>query len=85
MASAETQAEVNKLNLAMQSASEKVLDEVERVHLRPIARHSYQCIVNCYDKAGKTGSNLIIQQCGNQCQLKYQQAQKITNQVRVVT
>ncbi len=50
MASPELQSKVNQLTSQIQGDVSKVIDEVERYKLRPMAREMYSCIVACYDK-----------------------------------
>ncbi|KAL7464183.1 hypothetical protein ACHAXS_004523 [Conticribra weissflogii] len=80
MASPELQSKVNQLTSQIQGDVSKVIDEVERYKLRPMAREMYSCIVACYDKAGKSGRQEQIDQCTQQCQIPYQKAGAVTQQ-----
>ena len=84
MASPDLQAKANALNARMEGEAKVVIDEVERTLLRRIARSSYACVVNCYDKAGKTGSSEELENCSRQCQAPNQVAHNAVQQVRLL-
>ena len=73
------EAHVKSLNVKLDGKAKSMLDEIEKVHLRPLARQSYLCAASCYEKAGKTGSSEQIQQCVHTCQIPFQQAQGFVN------
>uniref|UniRef100_A0A7S2RM31 Protein FAM136A n=1 Tax=Eucampia antarctica TaxID=49252 RepID=A0A7S2RM31_9STRA len=73
MASPGLQAKAQELNVRIEGAAKIAIDEIERTHMRPLARRSYQCAVDCYDKAGTKGSSDQLEHCTRQCQGPYQQ------------
>jgi len=75
----ELEAHVRSLNAKLDGKAKSMLDEIEKVHVRPLARKSYLCAASCYDKAGKTGSSDQIQNCIQTCQMPFQQAQSYVN------
>lgn len=77
---ADLQARVNQLTSKVEGDLTNMVDEIERLKLRPMGRQMYSCIVSCYDKAGKNGRKEQIEQCAQQCQIPYQQAQAVTQQ-----
>ena len=77
---ADLQARVNQLTSKVEGDLTNLVDEIERLQLRPMGRQMYSCIVSCYDKAGKNGRKEQIEQCAQQCQIPYQQAQAVTQQ-----
>jgi len=50
MASPELQSKVNALTSKIEVDLTNMVDEIERLKLRPLARKSHSCIVSCYDK-----------------------------------
>lgn len=81
MPDAAMQARVQELNAKMEGQAKVTFDEIERKNLRKIARKSYACVVSCFDKAGTKGSPEALQACSKNCQLPYQQANAIVNDV----
>jgi hypothetical protein len=73
------QATVNSLNAEMDKEAQKMLEQIEKNHLRPLARESYVCAVKCYDKAGSSSSQQQIQQCTQNCQVPFQNGQNSVN------
>ena len=80
MASPDLQSKVNQLTATIQGDVSSMVDEIERLKLRPVARKMHSCIVSCYDKAGKNGRKEQIEQCTQQCQMPYQTAGAVTQQ-----
>ena len=81
MASPALQAKANALNAKMEGEASTILDSIERNYIRKVARGSFQCAVNCYDKAGTSGSGDQLDACARNCQVPYQQAQQLVQQV----
>ena len=81
MASPALQSQANALNARMEGEAKTAIDSIEREMLRPLAQKSYECIVNCYKKAGSTGSNEQLEHCTRSCQVVHQQAHGILQQV----
>ena len=81
MASPALQSQANALNARMEGEAKTAIDGIEREMLRPLAQKSYECIVNCYKKAGSTGSNEQLEHCTRSCQVVHQQAHGILQQV----
>lgn len=81
MASANLQAQVQGLNAKMEGHASTVIDSMEKILLRPIAKKSYECVVQCYEKAGANGSAEQLQNCAQQCQIPYQRAQSVLQNV----
>ena len=50
MASQELQSKVNQLTSKLEVDVSSMVDEIERLKLRPLARNMHSCIVSCYDK-----------------------------------
>ena len=50
MASQELQSKVNALTSNVEVDLTNMVDEIERLHLRPLGRKMHSCIVSCYDK-----------------------------------
>lgn len=50
MASPEMQSKVNQLTSKIEGDLTSMVDEIERLKLRPMARQMHACIVACYDK-----------------------------------
>ena len=84
MASAATQAQANALNAKMEGEASKMLDDVERNWMRKVARQSFACAVQCYDKAGTTGAAESLEACTRNCQGPYQQSSSMVQQVRII-
>ena len=82
MASPAVQAKANALNAKMEGAAAGILDEIDKYYVRKVARSSFACAVQCYDKAGTTGSAETLEACARNCQVPYQQAGAIVQNVR---
>mmetsp|Transcript_12547 Transcript_12547/g.26552 ORF Transcript_12547/g.26552 Transcript_12547/m.26552 type:complete len:154 (-) Transcript_12547:2230-2691(-) len=80
MASPALQSQANALNARMEGEAKTAIDGIERELLRPMALKSYQCIVDCYKKAGATGSNEQLDHCSRSCQIPHQQAHNVLQQ-----
>lgn len=80
MASPAMQAQAQAFNAKMEGEAKTVLDEVERTVLRPIARKSYACVVDCYDKAGTKGPAEQLESCSRRCQGQYERAHAVVQQ-----
>jgi len=80
MASPDLQAKANALNARMEGQAKIAIDEVERTMLRTIARGSYACVVNCYDKAGSKGPAEQLEHCSRECQSPNQIAHNTVQQ-----
>ncbi|KAL3815244.1 hypothetical protein ACHAXA_002293, partial [Cyclostephanos tholiformis] len=78
MVSPELQSKVNQLTTKTKGDLTNMVDEIERLKLRPMGRSMHSCIVSCYDKAGKNGRKEQIEQCSQQCQAPYQRAAAVT-------
>ena len=83
MASASVQAQANALNAKMEREASVMLDDIERNYMRKVARNSFACGVQCYDKAGKNGSAEALESCTRNCQAPYQQSSNLVQQVSV--
>jgi hypothetical protein len=83
MASPAVQAKANALNAKMEAEAGSVLDSIERTMIRKVARHSFKCAVDCYDKAGETGAAESLDGCARNCQAPYQQTQQLVQNVRM--
>jgi hypothetical protein len=81
MSNAASQAQAQQLNAKMESEARTVLDGIERQWLRKVARNSYSCVVACFDKAGTSGPSEVLDQCSRNCQVKYQHANAIVQNV----
>mmetsp|Transcript_33065 Transcript_33065/g.98376 ORF Transcript_33065/g.98376 Transcript_33065/m.98376 type:complete len:90 (+) Transcript_33065:218-487(+) len=81
MASPALQAKAQALNARLEGEAKTSIDAMDRELVRPIARQSFACVVQCYDKAGKTGPTNELEQCSRQCQLRYQGAHSVLQQV----
>mmetsp|Transcript_24222 Transcript_24222/g.35890 ORF Transcript_24222/g.35890 Transcript_24222/m.35890 type:complete len:154 (+) Transcript_24222:163-624(+) len=77
MASSASTAKAQELNSRMETEARLVLEQVEKQWLRKIAKSSYECVVTCFDKAGTTGPSEVLEQCSQNCQVKYQNANSI--------
>lgn len=75
------QARAQALNARMEGEARIVLDEIEKKSIRKVARSSYACVVECFDKAGTTAPTESLDQCSRNCQAKYQQANAIVQDV----
>lgn len=83
MASASVQAQANALNAKMEREASVMLDDIERNYMRKVARNSFACGVQCYDKVGKNGSAEALESCTRNCQAPYQQSSNLVQQVSV--
>jgi len=50
MASPELQSKVNAITSKVEVDLTNMVDEIERLKLRPLGRKMHSCIVSCYDK-----------------------------------
>jgi hypothetical protein len=82
MSNPQIQAQANALNAKMEGEATKVIDDIERNWMRKVARESFACAVKCYDKAGSSGPPDVLEQCARNCQMPYQQASALVQQVR---
>lgn len=78
--STQAQTKAQALNHKLESEARATLDEIEREHLRGIAKKAYQCAVTCYDKAGTRGSTEALENCVRSCQMPHQQSQNYVQQ-----
>lgn len=81
MASQSAQSKAQALNIKLESAAREVLDDIDKHHLRKVARQAFTCAVACYDKAGTTGPAEALDQCTNNCQMPHRQKQQYVQQV----
>lgn len=81
MASPAAQAKAQALNMKLEGSARQVLDDIEKHHLRKVARAAFSCAVACYDKAGATGPAETLDQCTADCQLPHRQKQQYVQQV----
>ena len=81
MSSPDLQAKANAQNARMEGAARIVIDDIERNQVRSIARTAFDCVVKCYDIAGTSGSQEVIDQCSRDCQAPYQMAHGVLQQV----
>jgi hypothetical protein len=82
MSSSAMQAKANALNAKIEGEAGVVLENIEKNLLRKVARESFSCAVKCYDKAGSTGPPEALENCARNCQVPYQQAQGLVQNVR---
>jgi hypothetical protein len=82
MASQSAQNRANALNAKIESQAGLVLDDLEKNWLRKVARESFACAVKCYDKAGSSGPQGVLEQCARTCQIPYQQSTNLVQNVR---
>ncbi|EJK68953.1 hypothetical protein THAOC_09835 [Thalassiosira oceanica] len=75
---ADIQSKVNGLTSKIEGELKTLVDEVERLKLRPVGKQMHICIVDCYNKAGKSGRKEVLEQCQQQCQIPYQTAASVT-------
>jgi hypothetical protein len=79
--SLELQKSAAELHEKLENKIETTLGEIERTHLRPIARKSYACILNCYDDATNV-TPAQLEDCSRSCQREIQSVQQfIQNEV----
>lgn len=83
MSSAAMQARATALNAKMEGEAAAMLETIERSQLRKIARESFACAVRCYDKAGTSGPSDVLENCARNCQVPYQQATALVQNVRI--
>jgi hypothetical protein len=81
MASAGAQARANALNARLENEAQTAIEEIERLHLRPVARKSHVCAVKCYDNAGSSGTMDALEMCVRKCQANHQQANQFVQNV----
>ena len=84
MSSQAAQTKAQALNMKLEGSAREVLDEIDKHHLRKVARAAFACAVACYDKAGTTGPAEALDQCTANCQLPHRQKQQYVQQVRCV-
>jgi hypothetical protein len=82
MSSPAFQNSAQQLNAKMEGSARLVLDEVDKKMLRTIAHSSSKCVVACFDKAGSTGSSEELDSCTRKCQIPYNQATNVVQNVR---
>lgn len=82
MSNAAVQAKANALNAKMEEKAGTAIEDIERNLMRKVARESFSCATNCYDKAGTTGPSEVLENCARNCQVPYQQATQLVQQVR---
>ena len=82
MASAAVQAKANALNAKLEGEAGAILDGIEKTMIRKVARSSFACAVACYDKAGTAGSAESLDSCARNCQVPYQRANHLVQNVR---
>mmetsp|Transcript_9648 Transcript_9648/g.13659 ORF Transcript_9648/g.13659 Transcript_9648/m.13659 type:complete len:142 (-) Transcript_9648:514-939(-) len=80
MASPDLQARAQALNSKMEGAAKLAIDEIEKTLIRPLAKLSYKCVVECYEKAGSTQPSEQLDHCAKQCQAPYQLSHNIIQQ-----
>jgi hypothetical protein len=85
MSSAAAQARAQQLNAKMESEARIVLDSIDKLWLRKVAKASSLCVVSCFDKAGTTGPTEVLEQCSRSCQVKYQNANAIAQNVSLLS
>jgi Eukaryotic protein of unknown function (DUF842) len=73
MASIEAQKKAEALNAKLETEARIVLDEIDKRHIRTVARGAYACAVQCYDKAGIQGPSESLEGCVRNCQIPHQQ------------
>jgi hypothetical protein len=81
MSNPEVQAKAQALMARLEGQERIVIDEIQRLHVRKQAREAYACCVACFDKAGATGPSETLERCVQNCQVPYQQASNILQQV----
>ena len=81
MSSPAFQNSAQELHAKLEGSARWVLDEVDKTMLRTIAHSSSKCVVACFDKAGKTGSSEELDHCSRKCQIPYQQATNLVQNV----
>jgi len=83
MVSPAAQSKAQALNNKLESEARIALDDIEKKHLRKVARAAFSCSVSCYDKAGTGGTSDALDQCVQKCQMPHQQANAYVQQVRL--
>ncbi|ACI65120.1 predicted protein [Phaeodactylum tricornutum CCAP 1055/1] len=83
MASPAAQSKAQALNARMETEARVLLDEIDKQHVRKVARSAYACAVSCYDKAGASGSPDALEVCVQNCQIPHQQAHAYVQNVRI--
>ena len=81
MSSQSSQTKAQALNMKLESEGRAVLDDIDKHHLRKVARQAFTCATACYDKAGTTGSSEVLDHCTAECQLPHRQKQQYVQQV----
>jgi cytoskeletal protein RodZ len=82
MSNAAVQAKANALNAKMEEKAGTAIEDIEKNLMRKVARESFSCATKCYDKAGTTGPSEVLENCARNCQVPYQQATQLVQQVR---
>ena len=82
MVSAATQAKVEADNARLEGAVRVVMDEIDKVLMRPVAKKGLQCALKCYDTLAQHGTSDALQQCVQNCEQPHQKANAIVRQVR---
>ena len=82
MASQSAQTKAQALNMKLESAARETIDDIDKHHLRKVARQAFSCALACYDKAGTSGSSEVLDQCTTNCQTPHRQKQQYVQQVR---
>lgn len=80
MSSPAMQAKAQALNSKMEAEARSVLDNIEKTIVRKIARKGVECVLKCYDKAGTTQGQDVLEQCVRNCQMPSQQANQLVQQ-----
>lgn len=74
MASPAAQAKAQALNAKLEGEARVAIDEIDKLHMRKVARSSHACALGCYDKASTTGPSDVLESCVLKCQAPHQQA-----------
>ena len=83
MASQAAQTKAQALNVKLEGEARAVIDDIEKNHLRKVAKQAFSCAVKCYDKAGATGPSDVLDQCVQNCQMPHRQKQQYVQNVCV--
>lgn len=75
------QTKAQALNLKLEGEARAAIDQIEREHLRKVARKTFSCALACYDKAGTTGPSDVLENCVANCQMPHRQAQQMVQTV----
>ena len=85
MASQAAQTKAQALNVKLEGEARAVIDDIEKNHLRKVAKQAFSCAVKCYDKAGATGPSDVLDQCVQNCQMPHRQKQQYVQNVCVMS